>query len=237
MKNIIFAILILIASSGTIHAQLSSTAKVATGNLLSHLAPGSNVNVTISAPQKNVVYVGIDNPISIAIPGMSSDEFVVEVSDGSDIVHQSSNNWILRPKKPGTITLRCVHKADRKEIASKKIVVKSLPAPKPYLHCSADNSKLREGLISKSMLSQSVIKFDIDGVEGDCGCQVLSFTLSTNIKGYDQKVQSPGEFFSGKDLQLINNLPNRSIVVIENIMVQTPAGKAVNVGSLSFTLK
>ena len=55
---------------------------------------------TVSATKMNVIYAGVDNPMSISVPGFSSNDIKPSLSDGSPLV-AVNGGYILKPRKAG----------------------------------------------------------------------------------------------------------------------------------------
>src|SRR5687768_17333258 len=77
-------------------------------------APIAAQNGVISADELNVLYVGLENPISIAIPGVSVDKTVVKTTVGT-IVKRDSQYLVLIPKRTANQVLITIGKLKRKD--------------------------------------------------------------------------------------------------------------------------
>ena len=68
------------------------------------VAPTNNEIVTaVAATKMNVLYVGVDNPVKIAVSGYESSEIEVVITNG--IILGENGDYIIRPKKPGNMIL------------------------------------------------------------------------------------------------------------------------------------
>lgn len=56
-------------------------------------------HATVTNIKINVVYIGIDNPIHVAVSGYSADDLTVQVSDGE--IQGSSGKYIWKASTPG----------------------------------------------------------------------------------------------------------------------------------------
>ncbi|MDE6715253.1 MAG: gliding motility protein GldM, partial [Muribaculaceae bacterium] len=55
---------------------------------------------TVSATMMNVLYAGIDNPISIAVPGVPSNSISATMTNGT--LSRSGDHWVAKPSKVGS---------------------------------------------------------------------------------------------------------------------------------------
>jgi hypothetical protein len=61
------------------------------------------VNPKDSAKTSEVLYIGLDNPIKIVVPGVKKDLMEVSIDQGTII--GESGNYIIRPVKSGNTTI------------------------------------------------------------------------------------------------------------------------------------
>ena len=89
---------------------------------------------TISATMMNVLYAGIENPISIAVPGIPSNAISASMTNGS--LTRNGNEWSARPDKVGTeavVTVTATVDGRRQTVATTNFRVRKLPDPMPYI--------------------------------------------------------------------------------------------------------
>jgi len=95
---------------------------------------GQNSNnhlLVVSADKMNVMYIGLDNPISLAIAGVESNKIDVSVSEGK--VSGSNGKYIVKNlQAPGGMQIKVFMKSDSLKtnpIDSMKFRVKRIPYP------------------------------------------------------------------------------------------------------------
>lgn len=193
-----------------------------------------DVDVNITSVKMDVLYVGVSNPVSINIAGMSFDSFTAEISSGA-IFRKSGSDWIVNVKAPGIVTISCISKDDNKVLLTKKFRVKNIPTPKAYL--SVGDNLITSGNISKSMLSNARIVAKIDDFDFDVKFQIVGFNLLTYVKGFAQNAESRSSNLTATQAQIVQQVSFGSIVVVENIKAKGPDGKNYNLGSLCFNVR
>ena len=89
---------------------------------------------TISATMMNVLYAGINNPISIAVPGVPQGSISATMTNGT--LTKSGEGWIAHPTKVGAecvISVTAEMDGQRTNVGSTTFRVRKLPDPLPYI--------------------------------------------------------------------------------------------------------
>ncbi|MBQ6079281.1 MAG: gliding motility protein GldM [Muribaculaceae bacterium] len=89
---------------------------------------------TISATMMNVLYAGINNPISIAVPGVPQGSISASMTNGT--LTKSGDGWIAHPAKVGSecvITVTAEMDGQRTNVGSTTFRVRKLPDPTPFI--------------------------------------------------------------------------------------------------------
>jgi len=89
---------------------------------------------TISATMMNVLYAGINNPISIAVPGVPQSSISATMTNGS--LTKSGEGWIAHPSKVGAecvISVTAEMDGQRTNVGSTTFRVRKLPDPMPFI--------------------------------------------------------------------------------------------------------
>lgn len=177
--------------------------------------------VVISPTKMNVFYVGVDNPVSLAAPGISPDIIEPQITNGS--ITKSGSGYVVRPQTPGkkcAITVYANINGQKRALQTQEFRVKEVPDP------IAKVNGIKSGKITKGVLAASgQIDVELEGFDFDMKFKVQNFSLYTVVDGYVQEaVKSDGAAFSAKQLELINKLKRNQPLTIENIVVKGPDG-------------
>jgi GldM C-terminal domain len=100
-------------------------------------------HIAVSADKMNVVYIGVDNPVTIAIGGVSNDKIKVSAT-GGDISKAQDDTYIIRVSRPGKMTINVEWDGKRQNI---ELRVKPMPEPEVVLK-KVGNSR-PEGIITR----------------------------------------------------------------------------------------
>lgn len=139
---------------------------------------------SVSPTLMNVLYAGIDNPITIAVPGIASEEITATMTNGT--LRREGNKWIARPQEVGKESIISVFAStpggSKEKIADATLRTRSLPDPLPFLEytdASGTVKRFKGGRISKrDLLSASGLKAAIDDDILDIQYTVTSFRLT-----------------------------------------------------------
>lgn len=131
---------------------------------------------SVSAKKMNVFYAGVDNPVSIAVSGVSKDKIFPSISCGAIRYDSGSKDWIVNVGSQcnnAFIVISAVVDGVRKEMGMQQFRVKKLPTPQPAI------AGKRSGIISREQLIKSggiTVKMPED-FEFDHTFKVQSYTL------------------------------------------------------------
>ncbi len=89
---------------------------------------------TISATMMNVLYAGIDNPISISVPGVPMNGVQATMTNGT--LTRNGDHWVARPGQVGSeavISVTTTMDGRPQPVGSMSFRVRKLPDPSPYI--------------------------------------------------------------------------------------------------------
>ena len=168
---------------------------------------------TISATMMTVLYAGIDNPISIAVPGVPNNAISATMTNGTLTRH--GETWIARPAKVGTeavISVTATLDGRNQQVGSTTFRVRKLPDPMPYIAYKdangAENRYKGSKPFSKTLLLQAGgVSAAIDDDMLNVAYKVLSFeTVFFDSMGNAIPEVSNGAHFSQRQLDSFRRL-------------------------------
>ncbi len=175
----------------------------------------------VSAEKFNYLYQGIENPVSIAVPEISSDKIQVSVINGN-IKKIDNSHYIVIPGNFKTLTLNVfsVEKKDTVYYGSFQFRVKQIPEHDLYI--ANTNMALKKKINKVNLLAQPMLYYKIsENFEFDIPAPlVLSFNLSYNNKGSVVDKAINGNKISGDIINEIMQLGPDTEIVISNIKVK-----------------
>lgn len=190
--------------------------------------------VVISPTKMNVFYLGVDNPVSLAAPGISPDVIEPQITNGK-IRKMEDGSYIVNPGvagKPCSITVFANIQGQKRELQTQTFRVKEVPDP------VAKVNGLRGGKIKKNaLLGAKKVDVELENFDFDMTFTVENFSIYTVVDGYVQEEgRSDKANFSEAQKRLMNKLRRNQALTIENIVVKGPDGTTRKLQSLSFRI-
>ncbi len=179
--------------------------------------PSANVTPT----KMNVMYRGLENPISISAPGFTANQINVNVSNG-ELIKGNNGEYFVKPGNEKNITTVTVSTT----IDGKKVILdncdfrlKRTPDPVPVINGKTNGTFTKEEVLAAGGFNLTMPDFDFEGYRS----QVISYDVSTIVAGYLKSVKGiKGRQFNDEVKELIKSSKRISI---ENIRVKSPDGE------------
>lgn len=186
---------------------------------------------TISATMMNVLYAGINNPISIGVPGVPASSISASMTNGSLV--KSGDGWVAHPTKVGAecvITVTAEMDGQRMNVGSTTFRVRKLPDPMPFIAYrdakgNVNRYKGGRGFSKGLLLAASGVDAAIDDDILNIDYRVVSFeTVFFDSMGNAMPEVSAGSRFSERQLQAIRRLQRGKRFYITRVKAVGPDG-------------
>ena len=186
---------------------------------------------TVSATMMNVLYAGIDNPVSISVPGVPMSEISATMSNGT--LTRSGDHWVARPTNVGAdavISVTATMDSHPVNVATTTFRVRKLPDPTPYIaytDAQGNTEHYRGGKpFAKALLTAApALSAAIDDGLLDTPFQVQSFeTIFFDSSGNALVEVSQGAQFSQRQKQQFQRLSRGKRFFITRIRAIGPDG-------------
>jgi gliding motility-associated protein GldM len=193
-------------------------------------------SVNVSADKMNVFYIGVDNPISIAAAGVSSNDVGVSAAGGGAVLKAGSNknNYIVNANQQGEATISVSDKKAGKTLGSFKFRVKRIPDPVVKLA-----GKLGGAMGTGEMKAQLGLIPVLENFDFDAKCEIQSYILYYTKKRQDPaEIKGTGGRFADQALAAVKAAAIGDQYQFVDVKAKCPgdgAGRPVN--SLAFTIK
>ena len=179
-------------------------------------------------------YIGLDNPVSISVPGVAHDKIKPSCSGAGMRPGKGRGKYIVKPTKRGKAIISVSADFDGKMMSMGKVEfrVKMIPDPTPLV---ANQSG---GLISKSKLAAAAAVTPImKNFDFDVYAKMISFTCMVNYDGDLVEEKIKGGRVTPKMVGLIKKLTSGSRVYFEDIRVSMPDKTKRKLGDLIFKIR
>ena len=182
---------------------------------------------TVSATMMNVLYAGIDNPISISVPGIPASAISATMTGGTLV--RKGDKWIARPAATGSqavITVSADTDGGRRTMSTTTFRVRRLPDPSAYIALGSDARYKGGRPIQKSALVASGgLSAAIDDDILDIDFKVLGFeTVMFDSMGNAMAEVSEGNRFSKRQIDSFRRLSRGKRFFITRIRAIGPDG-------------
>jgi gliding motility-associated protein GldM len=180
-------------------------------------------SLSVSATNMNVLYIGVNNPLSIAVSGIPRENIYPSISCGMLKPNPIKGGWMAIMTdgcKQATITVTAKMNGVMKPMGTESFRVKKLPDPLPYI------ANKKNGFISREMLisAGSIVPKMPDDFEFDYQFQIRSFRM-TMQRGFNvNHYESQSSKLTDEMIKQIKNTNRGQTIIFENIIARSPDG-------------
>jgi gliding motility-associated protein GldM len=194
---------------------------------------GAPSGVAVSADKMNVLYIGVDNPLTITA-GAGSEKVSASFS-GGQISKASGSKYIARPSAGSSGEHTVTVLVEGKAAGKVSFRVKQLPNPAAYV------GNLKAGAVpSSSFKAMGGVIAKLEDSEFDAPFEVVSYKIGAvapDMPDFTQ-IENAGPRWTGSAATLVGKLKPGALVAITDIRVKGPDGRVRTLnGSLSYILK
>lgn len=179
---------------------------------------------SISADKMNVLYIGLDNPITIAIPGKNPNDVKASISGAGSLANKGGGKYIAKVTKRGDIKIVVTVTEDGKtKTYQAPFRVRSIPKPEAKL-----------GTLESGTHSAGVIAAQ-PGVYGTLGegfaYEGVKYTINSYLIVYSPKrgdavmITGVGTGLPAQAKSIMARMKSGDRIIIDNIQATGPDGK------------
>lgn len=190
---------------------------------------GQPSGVSVSADKMNVLYIGVDNPLTISA-GVGSEKVNATFTGGS-IKRVNGAKWVAVPKTPGEQKINVIVDGKSTPVIYR---VKYLPPPAAFVGgkrggpMPAADIKVQGGVVARLLES-----------DFEAAYKVVSYSVGALGGKYPvyQTANNSGNRWSGNAAAIINGAGPGTSIFFDNIRVVGPDGRVQELPQMSFNLK
>lgn len=194
-------------------------------------------SATVSPIKMNVFYIGLDNPVSISVPSVSSNKVIPDMDNGTIVGPNANGEYTVTVLKQGKSTIKVWAEIDGKKklMGEYEFRNKNLPNPSPYIggiKNPVDNRIKKSDILNYPYLKAELKDFLFDKVR----YEVTSFIFNAEVGGFSEDININGNQLNENALRIIDNARSKTKIIFYNIKAKGPGGKPFSLESLVLTL-
>lgn len=189
--------------------------------------------VTASADKMNVLWVGLDNPVSLEAENIDYSSIKILVSGSKAIFSGDNGRYTIKPYEPGEVRLLVLNEVGLR-VAKSTFRARRIPDPLARL---AD--RLGGKIPMGEFRAQRGINASIDNFDYDAYCEIMGFEM-THIgnDGVSSSAANEGRFFTEASAGIISAARPGDYFLFNNVRARCPGDRADRrLNSLAFTLR
>lgn len=194
----------------------------------------------ISATELNVLYIGLNNPISVSVPGYSADEVKVTSSAGDLIPGPSRGTYFVKvdPSVGREITISASVKDENgklKEMGTQKYRVRKVPKPTPALGLIDASGTISAGQLAAIQYVYTPLK---DFIYQNIQYTTAEYTILYMPKGQPAKpYKGYGGAITPEIKNVFRNARSGDRVFLVQVRADGPAGREILPASLTLEVR
>src|SRR5690606_12990126 len=170
----------------------------------------------VSADKMNVLYIGVDNPISVSVPGIPRESIRASISSGS--LSGGNGSYTARVTQAGTATISVSAEVDgqMRSLGRQEFRVKTVPPPIPKF------GGINSGTLNASVArAQPGVFAVLENFDFDMKFTVTRFTLIISRRRSDPFVQTASSnALTPQMKQALNTVSSGDVIAIDDIYVR-----------------
>lgn len=189
-------------------------------------------SAVVSPDKMNVLYIGVDNPVSVSAPGTSADKIRVNMSGGS--IAGSNGKYTVKVSTPGTakITVSAeVAPGNVQTLSATDFRIKHIPDP-----VAKFAGKTGGTMSAVALKAQNAIFASLDNFDFDAKFNITRFSMIIAKPREDAIIHSTsGNQLSASMKSALNGIGPGSRVIFDNIIAVGPDGSPRQLNAIALT--
>ena len=191
--------------------------------------------LTVSADNMNVFYAGLDNPVSVSVPGIPNERLSVSIDNGkiNPLGNGKFNVTVMNGTQANIAVVATMENGEKRNMGTSAFRIKRIPNPKTrYAGLTADGSLTKAEIEA----NQGVIAF-YEGFEFKAIPKVTSFMVSIMSANGSEEYPQQGNTFDKKLNDRIQKLRRGDRFYINAIHAMGPDMRTVDLNGLMIKVK
>lgn len=184
--------------------------------------------MTAVAPVKmNVLYIGVENPVDIAVSGYNPEDISVSINNG--LIKNVNGTYMVYPKTPGFATISVF--AKNVKVKEAEFRVKLFPDP-----IAKVAGRMRGNISKTDLLKAECVTADLENVDFDVIFKVIEFEIFADIRGFQIEAKAETNNITDKQKEIIMNAPIGNKIYFSDIKAIGPDGRIRELNGIMLTI-
>jgi gliding motility-associated protein GldM len=191
-------------------------------------------SLTVAATKMNVFYIGVDNPVSISVPGIADAKIRASISTGSLTREPAGDGWIVRVpagQSMAEINVSAMYEGEQRPMGTAEFRVKKVPDPVAKIAGQVEGQIERNTLLAAGAIIPVMEDFEFE-----LYFRVTSFRMATVIGGDWISKRTNGNTFSEEMNSMIRSARRGQKFFFENIQAEGPDGVPRSLNPISLEI-
>ncbi len=194
--------------------------------------------VTVSPTKMNVLYIGVDNPVSISCPGIPAEKITPSITNGTlTPVNVKNGEYIARVttanKDGAVVSVMADFNGQKKKMGEFKFRIKTVPNPVPKVAGKKDGKIAKGDVLAAGGIAAVMENFDFE-----LSYTVQKFEMSYSKSGDFFTLAANGNKFTPEMAAAINgSMKKGSKLILENIFAIGPDKTPRKLETIVFTIQ
>ncbi|HBS88390.1 MAG: hypothetical protein A2W91_14665 [Bacteroidetes bacterium GWF2_38_335] len=177
-----------------------------------------NNHVVVGASFQKVLYIGVDNPLEIVIPGEKCSDISATISDGT-LTSLGNGKYNVVVKNRGLSTIYISLKSELID----SIVFKIKRIPDPILFFG--HLKQADKINIDTLTAGEVFANSPEGFDYECNWKIVKFQIRVAIDSVSHREFCEGSKLTAKQIELMKSQKSGNYIVIDEIYSIDPLGE------------
>lgn len=190
--------------------------------------------VVVSPTKMNVLYIGVDNPMKISVPGVGAGDVSASLQGAGTLSKNADGTYTANVTGVGKCQVAVSAKIEGKvqPMGSEEFRIKRIPDPIPSLGGKLFGGNTQPGSLKANTGVVALLKdFDFDA-----RFNVVSFQMVYSSKGEIFKAETQGPIFNANMKAFLDRAKPKDIIFIDEIKVVGPDKQPRKLGQIAFTI-
>ncbi len=190
--------------------------------------------VVVSPTKMNVLYIGVDNPMKISVPGVGANDVTANLQGSGTLKKNPDGTYTANVTGVGKCQVAVSAKIEGKvqAMGSEEFRIKRIPDPQPSLGGKLFGGNTQPG----SIKAQSGVVALLKDFDFDARFNVISFQMVFSSKGEIFKAETQGPIFNANMKAFLDRAKPKDIIFIDEIKVVGPDKQPRKLGQIAFTI-